>query len=477
MRILIYLTLFLPFLAIAQGKVGLVFEEMPNDTNRINSVSEHYAVLPAIRLLDTNHHSKNSETSTNYFSIHALADLGFRYNASAEYRAGAGVSIESGINNKWYFRACAIEGLGQSDSTFQPKSYIFDQRSSNFLYTDIRGRVSYTPNSIFNFQAGLDHNFIGEGNRSLFLSDYGKAYPFGQIRARFWRMEYSILYQFFKEETSSGWRMKNGATHHISFNAAKWLNIGIFETVVFMPKDTMLNRGYDAEYLNPVVFYRPQEYSMGSSDNVLVGASLTARIKETTLYAQFILDEFFLAEIKAKSGWWANKYGGQVGIKGRATYNGIKTFYRIEYNAIRPYTYAHLNSGQNYGNQGMTLAHPLGGNFMEILGELKGQKGKWTGKLFASYFLQGLDKDGFSYGGNIYQPYTNRPYEYGHFVGQGKGNNGLRINLYVGYCLQKATNLHVFIENQLRYDSAYDRLSYIPMLGVRSQLWNDYRNY
>ena len=106
MRILIYLTLFLPFLAIAQGKVGLVFEEMPNDTNRINSVSEHYAVLPSIRLLDTNHHSKNSETSTNYFSIHALADLGFRYNSSAEYRAGAGVSIESGINNKWYFRAC-----------------------------------------------------------------------------------------------------------------------------------------------------------------------------------------------------------------------------------------------------------------------------------------------------------------------------------------------------------------------------------
>jgi hypothetical protein len=244
-----------------------------------------------------------------------------------------------------------------------------------------------------------------------------------------------------------------------------------------MPKDTMLNRGYDAEYLNPVVFYRPQEYSMGSSDNVLIGASLTARYKQHSLYAQFILDEFFLAEVKAKSGWWANKYGGQVGIKGRGSYNGIKTFYRIEYNAVRPYTYAHLNSGQNYGNQGMTLAHPLGGNFMEILGELKGQKGKWTGKLFASYFLQGLDKDGFSYGGNIYQPYTNRPFEYGHLVGQGKGNNGLRINLYVGYCLQKVTNLHVFIENQLRYDSAIDRLSYIPMLGVRSQLWNDYRNY
>jgi hypothetical protein len=113
MRILINITFLLPFLALAQGKVGLVFEEMPNDTNRINSVSEHSGVLPAIRLFDTIHHSKNSETSTNYFSIHALADLGFRYNSSAEYRAGAGAAIESGMTSEADCESCAPFSLSR----------------------------------------------------------------------------------------------------------------------------------------------------------------------------------------------------------------------------------------------------------------------------------------------------------------------------------------------------------------------------
>jgi hypothetical protein len=130
------------------------------------------------------------------------------------------------------------------------------------------------------------------------------------------------------------------------------------------------------------------------------------------LYGQFILDEFSLNEYKAKTGWWANKYGGQLGIKGRFIANKSNWFYRLEYNAVRPYTYAHLNEGQNYGNQGNTLAHPYASNFMEILGEVKFQHKRWIVKAFASYFLKGEDKDGLSYGGNLYQPYTKLPYEY-----------------------------------------------------------------
>jgi hypothetical protein len=317
----------------------------------------------------------------------------------------------------------------------------------------------------------------------LFLSDYGKPYPFGMIRARFWRVEYSIMYQFFREQVGDRWKLKNGATHHISFNATKWLNFGIFETVIFSPKDTMLNRGYDVEYLNPVIFYRPQEYSMGSSDNVLLGASITAKWKKHTFYGQFIIDEFSLTEVKAKTKWWANKYGAQIGVKGRFDKQKNKFFYRTEFNFVRPYTYAHINSGQNYGNMGMTLTHPYGSSFFEVLAELKVQHDRWGLKGFVSYFLHGLDKNGYSYGGNIYQPYDNRPIvngaiqDFGHFTGQGTGNNGFRAILSISYQVLKDGNLHVFLENQFRYDSAFDRSQYIPIIGLRSQLWNDYRNY
>ncbi len=461
-----------------QGGVNELYEEMPNDSVFPVNIESHSSLKPEIRINKSTQGLVSLKSKSNPFCfISPLVDLNYRYTTTSQFRTGAGITIESSANKKIYFRANLIGGTGIGDSTFSSRGYFIKGNTSSYNYIDARGRISYTPNSIFNFQIGLDHNFIGEGNRSLFLSDYGTPSPFGLIRTKFWRLEYDIIYQFFREKVNVDWKSKYGATHHISFNAAKWLNFGVFETVIFLPKDTMLNRGYDAEYLNPVIFYRPQEYALGSSDNVLIGASFTARYKSHVLYGQLILDEFSLVEIKLKSGWWANKYGSQIGVKGRLKLGKTTAFYRIEYNSIRPYTYSHIGPGQNYGNQGMPLAHPLGSNFMEILGEFKIQKGKWALKSFFSYFLQGLDKDGFSYGNNVYQPYNNRPYEYGHYIGQGKGNNGFRAVLTLSYQVMKYGNLNAFFENQFRYESAFNSSMYIPMIGLRSQLWNDYRNY
>jgi hypothetical protein len=235
---------------------------------------------------------------------------------------------------KWYGRVAAIGGIGEPNDVFNTNSYYSEQKEKKEHYADIRGRISYTHNNFFNFQIGLDNNFIGEGNRSLLLSDYGDPYPFGQIRTRFWRVEYTVLYQFMREKNGPKYSSKNGATHHISLNAAKWLNIGIFETVMFRPKDTLLNRGYDLEYLNPIIFYRPQEYSLGSSDNVLIGLSLDGHYKQHTFYSQWILDEFNLKEIRKKTKWWANKFGLQFGYKSRIKGASGNWFVRVEYNYI-----------------------------------------------------------------------------------------------------------------------------------------------
>lgn len=459
-----------------QSGINFVIEEQPGEQAVLpRTLQTHTGVLPLIRQHSIGLRQLHKDSS--FLSVTSIGEAGFRYGAFVQYRVGAGILLESSIKDKWAFRVGAIEGIGLSDSIYAPKTYFSSPLKNNTLYTDVRARIGYTPNSIFNFQVGLDHNFIGEGSRSLFLSDYGKPYPFGLIRAKFWRLEYTVLYQFFREQRNDNWFLKNGATHHISFNAAKWLNIGVFETVIFQPKDTALNRGYEVEYLNPVIFYRPQEYAMGSSDNVLLGVSFSAHIKKNTIYGQFILDEFFLAEIRNKTGWWANKYGWQFGVKGNFDEQKAHWFYRLEYNAVRPFTYSHLNNGQNYGNQGMTLAHPYGSNFMELLGEVKVRKDRWSANLFVSYFLRGYDKDGSSYGSDIYVPYTFRTTNYGHHIGQGLGNNGFRTFLTVSYLISKQGNLNAFFEQQFRYDSAFGRYCYIPMIGIRSQLWNDRRNY
>lgn len=470
MKWTLYISLLFSSIAFGQNKVGLLFEEMPNDSVLPKNVRVHTSLKPQIRL-------SSGQTSKNYARFSPLGDLNLIQNTTTQYKTGLGGQLEAGLNDKWYFRIAAVQGISSTDSLYTPKSYILNRNQSFDLYTDIRGRLSYTPNHIFNFQAGLDHNFIGEGNRSLFLSDFGNPYPFGLIRMNFWRFEYSILYQFLKERDNNHWEGKFASSHHISFNATKWLNIGIFESVIFQPKDTNLRRGFDVEYLNPFIFYRPQEYSLGSSDNVLLGFELSADWKEHTFYSQFILDEFYLAELRAKSGWWANKFGGQLGLKGRFRIGEHRLFYRTEYNFIRPYTFAHISEELNYGNQGKPLAHPYGANFMEILGELKWQKKRWGAKLFVSYHSKGYDHSGWNFGGNIYQSYVNRPSEYGHFTTQGQRAHEVLTVLTGSYQVWERGNLNAFVENHFRQNTFTNQLNYALVVGLRSMLWNDYRNY
>jgi hypothetical protein len=235
--------------------------------------------------------------------------------------------------------------------------------------------------------------------------------------------------------------------------------------------------------LNPFVFYRPQEYAVGSSDNVLLGGGFTLKYKKHRMYTQFILDDFLLSEIRKKSGWWANKIGGQIGIKGWLGKGANKFFYRVECNAVRPYTYSHLSPLLNYGNSNSTLSHPLGANFAEILGELKWQKNKCLGKLVASYGLAGGDKDNYSYGSQIYEAYTLRPYDFGTFIGQGSKQHFFRLNIQFNYQIMEKGAINGFVEFALRYDlknqgnSYLYSIQYLPLIGLRSQLWNDYRNY
>jgi len=464
--------LFIQFSCFGQGTLLYLTEETPLDSILPLQYDEHSSIWPKL-----DRSTPFKQCLGGFFS----GDNTFAYDKNSPFstytRMGLGVQADLKISPKWYARlGYNFASLYNDTNYLDTRAYFYSRKGNQVNGShNLLGRVSYTPNHIFNFQIGLDRNFIGEGSRSLFLSDYGKPYPFAQIRARFWHIEYLVMYQFFKENYNQSWQGKYGAMHYLSWNVTKWLNLGIFETVVFQPKDTLLNRGYELEYLNPVIFYRPQEYAIGSSDNVLLGASISAKWKGHTVYGQLILDEFLLSEIKAKSGWWANKYGAQLGVKGRFEFKKEKFFYRVEGNAVRPYTYAHLNPLQNYANAGSTLAHPYGGNFGEILGELKWQKNNWMIKTFISYGIQGFDKEGKSYGGDVYQPYTNRPYNYDHEIGQGQKNNFFRNQWIASYSLQGIYN--IFAEINLRYDTAFSRLTFLPMIGFRSNLWNDYRNY
>jgi hypothetical protein len=134
---------------------------------------------------------------------------------------------------------------------------------------------------------------------------------------------------------------------------------GFFDAVIWKT-DSLGSRGFEFSYLNPIIFLRPVEASLDSPDNMMLGANVKYKVfSRTSLYGQLLLDEFKLNEIKAGNGWWGNKHAFQLGLKSYSV--GIKNLnLQAELNYVRPYTYQHRSTLQNYAHYNQALAHPYG---------------------------------------------------------------------------------------------------------------------
>lgn len=330
-------------------------------------------------------------------------------------------------------------------------------------YSMATGYVSYSPSKYFNLQFGNDKLFIGDGYRSLFLSDNAYNHPYFKISTTFWKIRYTNLfvsYQNIGNASNSGlggYLQKFATYHHLSLNATKWLNVGLFESIVWQGGDTSgTRRGFDVNYLNPIIFYRPVEFSRGSPDNVLIGLNFKALfLKKYQLYGQIILDEFSMKEVKAGNGWWANKQGIQIGWK-FYDFLGIRNLiWQNELNYVRPYTYGHFTADQSYTHYAQALAHPLGANFIENVQFLRyryKRLGVHVKMNFIQYGADTLNAAGLSsnFGQNIFvgtaeigSGPTMVPNIYGNRILQGLKNTITIAEFTASWLLNTRTNMRV----------------------------------
>ena len=352
--------------------------------------------------------------------------------------------------------------------------------SQNNGIHDLQGHLSYSPNKFFSFLLGKGNHFWGDGYRSFLLSDNASSYPFLRIESTFWNVKYTNLYSWHSDITTGNVKNKFSASHHLSWNIIEGLNLGLFETVIWAGNDTLINRGFDVNYINPVIFYRPVEYAQGSNDNSILGINLKGKINNThILYGQLLLDEFLLAEIRSKQNWWGNKYAIQIGYKNYELFNNPNLSFLIERNITRPFTYSHIVSTLNYGHMNQSLAHPLGANFKETVEMIAYKHKKWLFKQQANFITYGADSTNTNNGGNIFLSYQTRDGEYGHTITQGEKYRIFYNELTASYSLIEAIHLNAFatviIRNEITpYKNATD---IFLKLGIRTQLWNSYKDF
>ncbi len=362
------------------------------------------------------------------------------------------------------------------------KEYRSDPYATDFF--SARAYITFQALKNIQLQFGHDRNIIGNGFRSMILSDNSAPYLFLKLNTHIGRFQYQNLFaQLLYNGTGSIandqlYPRKYMAMHHLSVNLSKKLNIGFSESVIFH-RDSTTGSAFDLNYLNPVIFYRFVESYQGSLDNAFVGLDFKWNFaKRFSLYGQFMLDEFSAKNIFKANGYWGNKYSVQAGLKYINVLGIDNLDYQVEWNTARPYTYSHYDES-NYTHYNQALAHPLGANFEEWTHIIRWQpinKLQVTGRFIYANF--GEDRTTTeNWGSDIQKNYNTRSRKilyddlFGNFIGQGRSTVTTTIDLRASYQIMH----NLFIEGHYmnrKYDSAVDRLDYtntVSSFGVR---WN-----
>jgi hypothetical protein len=310
--------------------------------------------------------------------------------------------------------------------------YWKDYKTNGYDYFLAQGYVTVSPSKHFHMQFGYGNNFIGDGIRSMLLSDFGANYLFLKLNTNVWKLNYENIFaemtKFYGHGADALLTKKYMAMHHLSINLTRSANIGIFESVMFRRENT-----FELQYLNPVIFYRSIEQALGSPDNAFLGFDFKVNFaRHVQVYGQLLLDEFNFKKEFSTPGrnkfygllhprkWWGNKFASQLGIKYIDAFGVDHLDLQLEGNIARPYTYSHFDTVTSWTHYNQPLAHPLGANFTELIFQVKYQPLQQL--YFSSRFVydkKGEDDDTTNWGGNPLKIYGTFEREFGNTIGQG----------------------------------------------------------
>ncbi len=463
---------------------NFVFEELPCDTFRLSS---KYSLIDWA--FNKNIYSVKRDDYT--FVLNPVFDIRKGSGDFFSTRRGGYARGSIGSKFKW------ITSFYENYQSFDPRITEIVKNTAvapgeaevknplgYFDYSVSSGGISYEFSKFFQLTGGHGKNFIGNGYRSLLLSDAAGNYPFLKSNIKIGRVNYSAVIAEFIDFTNNlsadGLKQKKyGSFHYLDVLATKKLKLAFFEAVIW-EGDSSGRAQLELNYINPFVIFRPLEYNIGSPDNVLIGLNASWDIHKTiNIYGQVILDELHSSNLINNPTWWANKYGYQSGIK---IHNlPIHNLVIIgEHNSVRPFTYSHKTSGINYGHNYNPLAHPFGANFREALGIFNYRIKRLNINSKFVYIFGGEEvSDSVSSGKDIFKSYNDRLHENGYKIGHGLEYKQLFWDTKLNVILNPKYLLmfEIGYQNRAQWIGENKENHHYLYLGFRTSLLNLYYDY
>lgn len=363
-------------------------------------------------------------------------------------------------------------------------------RGSGFDYPVAEAYVNFEATNFIDLELGTGNNFIGDGYRSLLLSDNASPNAYVKMNTTFWKFKLTNIWSTprnLNNQTPGGsYETKYMSTHYLSYNVTKRFTLGLFESILF---ESDGNRGYDWNFVNPIIFYNMAEYGTGTrAGKSLLG--LTYKYKWSNnfnTYGQLLIDELALGDVAALDKSWRNKFGLQMGFKYYDAFKVKDLYLQFEYNQVRPYTYSHNTLSLHYTHNNQSMAHLWGANFREFILLARYRKDRWYGHSKFIFGERGFELDATSnpfFGSDLFGDERVRVGDNNINIGQGNRAHSLFAELEVGYLVNPTTNLKVYMSLIHRDFSIaqnnernYDRTTTWVNFGFRTDLFNWYYDY
>ncbi len=322
----------------------------------------------------------------------------------------------------------------------------FNNHTPNeFDYSRAEAYISAQITDNFHVQFGHSKQFIGEGYRSLILSDNSFNYPFLKMTYDFWHFRYTLLwtqYQLFEGAYYNYHQRKYGSMNALSWIPTAGFEIALFEMITWLGNSPDNPNSFNLNFFNPVLLFRTLQYGLNNDKNILLGINLRKKITRfEQFYAQFALDEL------KKSGLGKNKYAFQFGLKSfdlfRDKLYRQQLFVLAEYNQAVPYMYAHSKTLSSYSHYNQPLAHPAGSGLSEFTGIMDYRFRDLFFNVKYTHLTNSLDTLNSNFGSNIFLPDMGTG---GNVIGQGIKNITQNISISLGLIVNPVSNFKVYVQ-------------------------------
>jgi len=331
-------------------------------------------------------------------------------------------------------------------------------------YAFSSGFISYSPWKNFNFQFGHGKHKVGNGYRSLLLSDNAFNYPFLRFTQQWFkgRLQYTNIYAVLmnleaatKKPIPNAERLfqkKPAAFQYLSMNISKTINLSLFQGIVWQAGDSLNRQKVNLMYANPLIFSHAAYYGMNDVNNVVVGADLKIKITNSiNFYSQFMADDL------SNSKSLGNGYGYQIGFNYFNALGVRNLFLQAEFNSVSEASYISplgAETNQSYSHYNQNLAYtPNNGNEIILMADHKYKR--FFGNF--KYHLQAKQ------------------------LNKADHTNINLVNINLGYLINPAYNLNVYLGYNYRFQKFYNfnpsLTSSFVYLGFKTSLFNAYYDF